>query len=64
MAPRLTHRDRTQRAFRTCSVLIDTAEWMKTELRGPLAAFDITNNFKLPTSGLLGSEESLNPHRP
>ena len=48
MRPRLTHRDRTQRAFRTCTVLIDTAEWMKTELRGPLAAFDITmRDFRL-----------------
>jgi len=42
MTHRLTHRDRTQRAFRTCTVLIDTAEWMKTQLRGPLAAFDVT----------------------
>jgi hypothetical protein len=48
MIHRLTHRDRTQRAFRTCAVLIDTAEWMKTELRGPLAAFDITmRDFRL-----------------
>ena len=46
--PRLTHRDRTQRAFRACTVLIDTAEWMKTELRGPLAAFDLTmRDFRL-----------------
>ena len=42
MAPRLTHRDRTARALRACTVLIDTAEWMKTQLRGPLAAFDVT----------------------
>ena len=42
MIPRLTHRDRTQRAFRACTVLIDTAEWMKTQLRGPLLAFDVT----------------------
>ncbi|HEX4001906.1 MAG TPA: hypothetical protein VHX36_04615 [Candidatus Acidoferrales bacterium] len=48
MRPRLTHRDRTQRAFRACTVLIDTAEWMKTELRGPLAAFDLTmRDFRL-----------------
>ena len=48
MIPRLTHRDRTERAFRTCTVLIDTAEWMKTQLRGPLAAFDITmRDFRL-----------------
>jgi MarR family transcriptional regulator, 2-MHQ and catechol-resistance regulon repressor len=48
MTHRFTHRDRTQRAFRTCAVLIDTAEWMKTELRGPLAAFDITmRDFRL-----------------
>ncbi len=48
MRPRLTHRDRTQRAFRTCTVLIDTAEWMKTQLRGPLASFDVTmRDFRL-----------------
>jgi len=46
--PRLTHRDRTQRAFRACTVLIDTAEWMKTQLRGPLASFDLTlRDFRL-----------------
>jgi DNA-binding MarR family transcriptional regulator len=42
MTHRLTQRDRTERALRTCTVLIDTAEWMKTQLRGPLAAFDLT----------------------
>lgn len=36
MAHRLTHRDRTERSLRACTVLIDTAEWMKTQLRGPL----------------------------
>jgi MarR family 2-MHQ and catechol resistance regulon transcriptional repressor len=42
MTHRLTQRDRTECALRTCTVLIDTAEWMKTQLRGPLAAFDVT----------------------
>jgi MarR family transcriptional regulator, 2-MHQ and catechol-resistance regulon repressor len=42
MRPRLTHRDRTRRALRACTVLIDTAEWMKTQLRGPLLTFGVT----------------------
>jgi len=46
--PRITHRGRTQHALRACTVLIDTAEWMKTQLRGPLAAFDLTmRDFRL-----------------
>jgi DNA-binding MarR family transcriptional regulator len=39
--PRM-QKQKTERAFRTCTVLIDTAEWMKSELRGPLDLFDLT----------------------
>ena len=35
-------KQKTERAFRACTVLIDTAEWMKSELRGPLGTFDLT----------------------
>ena len=37
-----THKEKTQRAFRACVDLIDTAEWLKSELRGPLESFDLT----------------------
>jgi len=37
-----TRRERTQRAFRAYVDLLDTAEWIKGELRGPLASFDLT----------------------
>lgn len=42
MERRLTQREKTQRAFRVYRELIDTAEWMKAELRGQLECFDLT----------------------
>jgi DNA-binding MarR family transcriptional regulator len=35
-------REKTQRAFRAYTVLIDTADWIKGELRAPLESFDLT----------------------
>ncbi len=35
-------KQKTERAFRACMVLLDTAEWMKSELRGLLELFDLT----------------------
>ena len=37
-----TPRERTQRAFRAYTDLLDTAEWMRAEMRGPLELFDLT----------------------
>lgn len=37
-----THEDRTRRAFRAYMELLDTADWLKGELRIPLASFDLT----------------------
>jgi DNA-binding MarR family transcriptional regulator len=37
-----THREKTRRAMETCLDLIDTAEWLKSELRPPLDSFDLT----------------------
>jgi len=37
-----THKEKTQRAFRAYVDLIDTADWLKSELRGPLESFDVT----------------------
>jgi MarR family transcriptional regulator, 2-MHQ and catechol-resistance regulon repressor len=37
-----THKEKTQRAFRAYVDLIDTGEWLKGELRGPLESFDVT----------------------
>ena len=37
-----THEDKTKRAFRAYLELLDTADWLKGELRIPLASFDIT----------------------
>lgn len=37
-----THREKTWRALQACMDLIDTAEWLKNELRPPLESFDIT----------------------
>ncbi len=37
-----THREKTQRAMQACLDLIDTAEWLKSELRPPLDSFDLT----------------------
>ena len=42
MKARLTQRERTQRAFRVYLDLIDTAEWLKTELRGQMESFGLT----------------------
>jgi MarR family 2-MHQ and catechol resistance regulon transcriptional repressor len=42
MERKITQREKTQRAFRAYLDLIDTAEWMKTELRGQLDCFDMT----------------------
>lgn len=36
------YRTKVQRAFRAYMVLIDTADWIKGELRGPLDSFDVT----------------------
>jgi DNA-binding MarR family transcriptional regulator len=37
-----THRERTERAMDAYMDLIDTAEWLKGELRVPLESFDLT----------------------
>jgi DNA-binding MarR family transcriptional regulator len=37
-----THREKTQRAIQAYMDLIDTAEWLKGELRAPLESFDLT----------------------
>jgi DNA-binding MarR family transcriptional regulator len=37
-----THREKTRRAMQGCLDLIDTAEWLKSELRPPLDSFDLT----------------------
>jgi MarR family transcriptional regulator, 2-MHQ and catechol-resistance regulon repressor len=37
-----TRKQKTQRAFRAYVDLIDTGEWLKSELRGPLESFDVT----------------------
>ncbi len=37
-----TPREKTQHAFRTYTDLLDTAEWMRAEMRGPLELFDLT----------------------
>jgi MarR family 2-MHQ and catechol resistance regulon transcriptional repressor len=42
MERRMTQREKTLRAFRVYLDLIDTAEWMKGELRGQLECFDMT----------------------
>jgi DNA-binding MarR family transcriptional regulator len=42
MKRRMTQREKTLRAFRTYLDLIDTAEWLKGELRGQLECFDMT----------------------
>jgi len=39
---RPTQKEKTRRAFRAYVDLIDTAEWMKGELRGQLESFDLT----------------------
>jgi MarR family transcriptional regulator, 2-MHQ and catechol-resistance regulon repressor len=42
MSRQPTHEDETLRAFGTYMDLLDTAEWIERELRGPLASFDLT----------------------
>ena len=42
MTPVSLQKQKTERAFRACMVLLDTAEWMKSELRGLLELFDLT----------------------
>lgn len=42
MAEYEAHEKKVQRAFRAYMVLIDTADWIKGELRGPLDSFDVT----------------------
>jgi MarR family transcriptional regulator, 2-MHQ and catechol-resistance regulon repressor len=37
-----THKEKTQRALRAYVDLIDTGEWLKSELRGPLEVFGVT----------------------
>ena len=39
---RPTHAENTQRAFRVYLELIETADWLKREMRAPLDAFDLT----------------------
>ncbi len=42
MTDYITPREKTQRAFRAYVDLMDTAEWIRGELRGPLMSFDLT----------------------
>jgi len=42
MSQQPTLQEKTQRAFRAYATLVDTADWLKTELRGPLELFDLT----------------------
>lgn len=42
MKARLTHRQKTQRAMEAYMEMIDTADWLKGELRVPLESFDLT----------------------
>ncbi len=37
-----THKEKAKRAFGAYMELLDAAEWMKGELRGPLLVFDLT----------------------
>jgi len=39
---RPTPKEKTQKAFRAYLDLLDTADWLKKELRAPLEAFDLT----------------------
>ncbi len=48
MAQQPTPKDKTVRAFRAYTELLDAAEWFKGELRGPLTSFDLTmSEFRL-----------------
>lgn len=42
MGRRPTQKEKTQRAFRAYVDLLDTAEWMRSYMRGPLESFDLT----------------------
>lgn len=42
MSQQPTLEEKTRRAFRAYTTLVDTADWLKTELRGPLELFDLT----------------------
>ncbi len=42
MTDYVTQREKTQRAFGAYVDLMDTADWVKGELRGPLMSFDLT----------------------
>ena len=42
MTKRPTHRQKTQRAMEAYMALIDTADWLRGELRVPLESFDLT----------------------
>jgi DNA-binding MarR family transcriptional regulator len=42
MKRRPTHREKTQRAMEAYMDLIDTADWLRSELRVPLESFDLT----------------------
>ena len=42
MSRQPSQRDKTQRALRTYLDLIDTATWLKHEMRAPLDFFDLT----------------------
>lgn len=44
MSHRPTQKEKTQRAFEAYLDLLDAAEWFKSEVRVPLAAFDLTIN--------------------
>jgi DNA-binding MarR family transcriptional regulator len=47
-SPRPTHRERTRRAFGAYIELVDTADWVRRQLAGPLAYLDLTvNEFRL-----------------
>ncbi|HUA00640.1 MAG TPA: MarR family transcriptional regulator [Candidatus Aquilonibacter sp.] len=36
-----SRKEKIKRAFRACTDLLDTADWIKSELRGPLLSFDL-----------------------
>jgi DNA-binding MarR family transcriptional regulator len=42
MTIRITHKGKTLRAFRAYLDLLDAADWLRGQLRGPLEAFDLT----------------------
>jgi DNA-binding MarR family transcriptional regulator len=44
MKPRATQRGKTQRAYGAYLDLVDTADWIRRELAGPLATFGLTMN--------------------